>query len=303
MNTCEEMKENTKVILIAVLCSLLFGTAFLGTKIALDVMTPEQLMASRWTVALVAFLVLLVIGKVKMKFAGKPVKYALILAFLQPCIYAFFETWGINLSTIGESAIILAIMPVFITAVSIVIFRIKVSLLAFSSIILAFIGVVFTVAFSNRAGEEGQLLGYLFLGLAIVAGASYSFLSRKLSTDFSPMELTFVMALMGSLWFNAIAFIEGVGLNTYVLLFSSLPVFLAVAFLGIFCSIASYAMLNYVLAHMPAYKASAITMNLITLTGVACGVIFRGEDLRWNTVLGMVLILLGVIGTNRGKDA
>ena len=295
------MKENTKVTMMAVLCALLFGMSFLGTKVTLDVMTPWQLMASRWTMALLAFLILLATGVVKVEYREKPLGYAAVLAFLQPCLYSFFETWGINLSTIGESAIILAVMPVFVTAVSILIFRIHARPINFISVVLAFVGVVITVVFSSRSGEEGQLLGYLFLALAVVAGGSYSFLSGKLSKDFSPMELTFIMVLTGSIWFNALAFINSHGWETYTLLFSSGRVFLGVAYLGILSSIGAFAMLNYVLAYMPTYRASAITMNVITLAGVASGVLFRGEDLRWNSLLGMALILIGIIGANRDE--
>lgn len=296
------MKDSIKVTLVAVASSLLFGMSFLGTKATLDVMTPAQLMACRWTIALVAFLAILSTKKVKISYRGKPLGHLMILAFLQPCLYSLFETLGVNLSTIGESVIILAVMPVLVTAASILIFRIKVRPMIFLSVIMAFAGVVVTVIFSPRIGEDGQLMGYLFLGLAVVSGASYSFLSGKLSKDFSPMELTFAMVLMGSVWFNAIAFIGGRGTEAYVRLFSSPSVFLGVAYLGILSSIAAFAMLNYVLARIPAYKASAITMNLITLTGVVSGVLLRGEDLRWNTILGMGMILLGVVGANRGKE-
>lgn len=296
------MRENTKVTLIAVICALLFGMSFLGTKVALDVMSPLQLLASRWTFALAAFLVLLATGRVKVRFKGKPVRFVILMAFLQPCVYATFETWGINLTTMGESAIILAIMPVFVTAVSVVIFRIQVGPVTMGAVILAFVGVVVTVVFSKEAGYDSRFLGYLFLGIAVIAGASYSFLSGRISDRFSPMELTFVMAVTGSVVFNALAFATGEGLETYVVLFSSPSMLLSVAYLGVFCSLISFVMLNYVLARMPAHKASAITMNLITLTGVASGVIFRGEVLYWNTLLGMVLILLGVIGVNIGKD-
>ncbi|MEG0391794.1 MAG: DMT family transporter [Anaerovoracaceae bacterium] len=287
------------MIFVAVLCSVLFGLSFLGTKVALDGLSPIQLMAGRWTVALVVFLILIAAGKIKIALKGKPIKYLVLLAIFQPCIYAATETWGINLTTLAESSILLAFIPVVVTGASIFIFKERVDGVTLGAILLAFLGVVITMAFSGEGSEGGHFLGYVLLMITVLCGAAYTILSGRLSRVFSPMEITFVMVLLGSICFNGAAFIMGEGVSAYTTLFTRPSTALAVVYLGLICSICCYSMMNYVFAHLPAHKASSLTMNIITLTGVLSGLLFRGESLHWNTGVGMILILMGVIGANR----
>lgn len=293
-------KKGTKaiVIIVAVIESVLFGMSFLGTNVALDELSPTQVNAARWSIALLVFLVLIALKKIKVDLKQKPIKYLLVIGAIQPCLYSLCETFGISLTTTSESAIILATMPVFVTLVSAVFLKIKVDRLTWAAIFVAFAGVVLAVI-TPEFSLGGKALGFLLLLGAVVCGGIYQIISGKVSDRFSPIEITFIMSLMGCIWFNALAFFQGQGTDTYITIFSSGSTLIAVLYLGIVCSMGCYLMLNYILANMPAHLASVLTMSLITITGVLSGVIFRGEILGWNSIGGMILILIGVVGANR----
>ena len=92
-------------------CSLCWGFSFLGTKVALVELEPIQLLAMRWTVGALIFLLLGMFKVINLDFRGRPMKWLLLTGLLQPCIYSPFETVGVDLTTASESAILIATIP------------------------------------------------------------------------------------------------------------------------------------------------------------------------------------------------
>jgi drug/metabolite transporter (DMT)-like permease len=55
--------------------------------------------------------------------------------------------------------------------------------------------------------------------------------------------------------------------------------------------------MNYYISKLGASR-SAVFVNLSTIVSVAAGILFRGEPFYWYHLVGGVLILVGVWGTN-----
>ena len=98
------------VYFLLALLGLLWGLSFLGTKIALEALAPIEVLAVRWMIAFLLFLLLIAFRVIHVNYRGKPVRYLVIAAALQPCIYALLETWGVKLTTASESSIFIAEM-------------------------------------------------------------------------------------------------------------------------------------------------------------------------------------------------
>ena len=77
-------------------CALMWGMSYLGTSVTLNHLEVMELLALRWTVSTVVFLVLIALRIVKVKFKGKNIKLLILVGILQPCIYATFETLGVH---------------------------------------------------------------------------------------------------------------------------------------------------------------------------------------------------------------
>ncbi|MDD2218313.1 MAG: EamA family transporter, partial [Eubacteriales bacterium] len=69
--------------------------------------------------------------------------------------------------------------------------------------------------------------------------------------------------------------------------------------LGAGCSVICYMILNYIIEKMPAHHASALQVNLVTITAVVAGVLIRGDDFGWYTVVGLIMMLGGIILLSR----
>lgn len=291
------MKNIRLAYIFGIAGAISWGVSFLGTKTALDYLDPIQVMAVRMAIALITFGAFIVIGSVKLDFKNKPMKNLLMLSIAQPCLYGVFEILGIDITTASESAIILSMVPITVTVLSGVFFREKIKFMTAGFVFLSFFGVIVTVM--GDAEISGKILGYLFLLLAVITAAIYTMLSKQLSGSFGPIEITFVMTIVGFVFFNALNFIMGYGVEAYVLFVQIPELTGTILFLGIICSVFAFIAYNHLIATVPAYKASTLTLSVLTVTGVIAGIAFRGDPLTSYKVIGLITILAGVIGVSQ----
>lgn len=298
----QKSQQTKKIVYIAaVVESILFGLTFLGAKMALAELDAIQVLACRWTIAMIMFSLLAAARIIKVRYRGKPVLLLLTAVFIQPCINTICETCGIDLTTTSESAVIYAMIPIAVAIISAVILKQRIRPLVGGGIILSFTGVLISIVFSDGFSLGGKAAGYLLLLGMVVTGAVFTILSGRIAEHFSPMERTFAMALAGGLWFNLLNIVRGKGFSCYAVCFQEPQVGLAVLFLGAVGSFSCYILFNYVVSNMPAPQASMLQVNLITLTGVVTGIIFQGDSFGWYTVAGLVLIIAGVIAANKSS--
>lgn len=292
------MKKKIGLFIIVGLVSIIWGFSFLGTKIGLEKLSPMELLAMRWTLGAITLIVLALLKVIKVNLKGKSIKPLLVLAALQPCIYSICECEGIDRTTASESSILIAMIPLFVALISIAFCKKKVSGISVMAIIMAFIGVAVTIVFSPAFSLGGKAAGYLFLLGAVITGAIYTVYCNKIGDDYNPMEMTLVMAISGSIMFNAIMIAQGSGLKAYVTTVTDMHTLLAILFLGFGCTAFCYVGYNMVITMLPAHQASALQANLITLVGVISGILVKGDPCGWYTLLGMALIIAGIVIIN-----
>jgi len=291
------MKNTRLAYIIGIAGAISWGVSFIGAKTALDYMEPIQVMAVRMTVALITFGAFILIASIKLDFKNKSIKSLLILSIAQPCLYGIFEIWGIDITTASESAILLSMVPIIVTVLSAIFFKEKIKFMTAGFVFLSFLGVVVTVM--GETTVSGKILGYVFLLLAVSTGAVYTMLSKQLSGSFGPVEITFVMTIVGFVFFNALNFMMGYGFDAYVLTVKIPELLYAILFLGIICSVFAFIAFNHLIAKVPAYKASTLTLSVLTVTGVIAGIVFRGDPFTIYKLTGLVMILAGVIGVSQ----
>ncbi|MGL4483367.1 MAG: DMT family transporter [Anaerovoracaceae bacterium] len=292
-----------KVYIIGIIGAIAWGTSFIFSKISLSYLSPAGLMSGRMIVAVVFMSLLIIFGLIKVKYKRKYFPSLIVLGILQPCLYGLFEAMGIDMTTASESAILIALLPVVTALFNGIFLKEAMTKRQVGFIVLSFVGVVVTTVFSEEFSLGGKVLGYGFLILAVMAGASYTLLTRKVSKEYSPFEVTFIMSIVGLIFFNIFNFADGSGTNTYITIINNPSLVFILLFLGIVCSVGGFFAFNYMIAHMPAHIATTITISILTVTGVIAGIVFLGEPVTWYKLLGMLVIVASVIGVNLGaKD-
>ena len=194
----------------------------------------------------------------------------------------------------------IALIPVFVTMLAALFLKEIPSPLQMASILISVLGVGFIVLGGGRLTTSGHTWGLVALLGAVLSAAIFTTLSRWLSQHFRPVELTFVMMWAGAIFFGGLAFFEAQNLTpTQILaLLQYKEVWTAVLYLGILSSVVAFFGMNYFIAKIGAAR-SAVFANLATIVSVAAGIGLRGEPFYWYHLVGGVLILLGVAGTNR----
>lgn len=269
------------------------------SKIGLEVMTPVELIAFRFLLAALTMTVLRVFKIIKVDLKGKNIKMVLLTSFCEPVLYFFFESMGISMTSSSEAGLMISLIPVFVTIFSMIFLHEKLSSSQLGFIALSVAGVVFINMMKDSLSLSGNLLGIIFLFLAIIASSFYNIGSKKSSVDFTPIEITYVMMWIGAISFNTILIVTNMIRGTMKSYFAPLAYSQAIIpllYLGILSSIVAFFMVNFTISKIPVSQ-SAVFANLCTIVSILAGVLILKEDFFWYDFVGALMILVGVWGT------
>ena len=287
-----------KAISAAVGVYTLWGFSFLASKVGQQSATPFVLLSYRFDIALVILLVPLVSGKAKLRLKGKNVKMLLLLGFFEPCIYFIGEQYGLKYTNSAFSGVMIAVIPVATLIMAAVFLKERPSVAQWLFSLLSIAGVV-VVTLSENSGGSVSVKGVLFLVVAVLTGAACGVVSRGISDEFSVYERTFIIQLMGAVFFTGLALIEhGGDVTALVRPASDLDFMLAALYLAVGASVAGYWMFNYSVSNAP--MANVISLcNLTTIVSVLAGVLILGEPFSLLSAAAMVAVLVGIWGVQK----
>jgi drug/metabolite transporter (DMT)-like permease len=206
---------------------------------------------------------------------------------------------GVLLTSASYSAMMIAAIPIVVAILGSALLRERPNGKQLLFIIASVAGVIFIIMMDNQSITGINPLGTLALIGAVVSAAFYNIYSRKTSVDFSPLQITWVMMVVGGLAFNAIALTQHLlagEIGTYLRPLAG--IWPSIVYLGVASSVGAFFLYNFLLSKVTASQASVFA-NLITVVAIAGGVIFRGETVTWYHLVGTAAILAGVWGTNR----
>ncbi|MBK5253195.1 MAG: DMT family transporter [Peptostreptococcaceae bacterium] len=293
------MNKSIMTYIITVFAALAWGLSFFATVVTLEYFDPISLLSLRWGIAALIFLVLYSTKIIKCDFKGKNKKMLLAAGLVQPCLYSIFETTGIGMTSTSESAIVIALIPIFTLLVSTMLYKRKITKVIVLAVSLAFLGIAICVYFSPNFSASGKIAGYFVLLGAVLCCAFYTNLINKLGEAYTPTEITFAISVMGGIFFTIMNFIFGDGLNTYYVFATNPEPMFGVIFLGVACSCFCYLAFNNILTKFSPIIVTNVFNNSVTVIGIISGVLFAGDPFGWYIVIGTGLTLTGISLTNR----
>lgn len=296
------MGKNKSILVYtaAISYAIIIGLSFLFTKIALSYSNPFDILAYRFTTSFAVLLILLIFKRVKVNYTMQRVKKIVVLAILYPLLAFTFQTFGLQYASSSEAGILLAAGPVFTLLLATVFLKEKTNILQKLSIIISVSGVVYITLMKGSAFELNNLKGILLLLLSTLSLSGYSVLARVLTKDFTNMELSFVMIILSFISFNAIAMgkhlVNGT-LSTFLSPLLNMQFIIAIVYLGVLSTLVTSLLSNYILSKIEASKMSVFA-NLGTVISIVAGVVFLNESVFYYHIIGSILIIGGVLGTN-----
>lgn len=295
------MSERVKGNLVAVVYTLVVGHGFLFVKLIMRTGAGNSAMlAWRFAAALVAVLVPVALGRVRLKLCRRDVWRILPLVFFYPIVYFYAQALSLQRITSSEGGIIQASMPAFALVLARLLLKERSALAQKLFMLLAIGGVAFVTVMSGTRPEDFNLAGVLWMLLSTLGLAFCNVFTRKLTADYPVFTLTFMMALGGFVFFFGYALVEHAATGTLPALFAPLGQFGftgPVVWLGVMSTVVSSLMNSYALKRLETSRMS-IYISLVTVVTVLAGAVFLKEPLYWYHLVGTAVIVVGVIGTN-----
>ncbi len=137
---------------------------------------------------------------------SKYFKPLLLSALFEPVLYMLFETLGISMTTGVMTGVILSLAPISSIICENLILKEKTSFLHKVFLLSGIIGVLYIVVNSGSNDGENSVIGMIFVLLAVFSGSLYMVFSRKSSSDFNSMEITYFASFLGMIIFNTIKY-------------------------------------------------------------------------------------------------
>lgn len=288
------MNRNNRITatLAALAAQIIFGFSFMFTKISLGFSSPLAVIADRYIVAFVGLTLVMIITKQKIQIKNGIWKLILMSVF-QPLLYFIFESYGIKMTTSAFSSVMISLIPVVAMICGIFVLNERPSFLQYLFTVLSVAGVVLVAMAGNRDGTV-TLTGIILLAGAVISSASYNMLSRKISAEFSVFERTYAMTVIGMISFLGLAFFENYSEPAKILSpFMNLEYLFSILYLGLASSVVAFLLLNYANTYLPVAKTTVFS-NLTTVVSVIAGSIFLDETLSCVSLVGVVMIIIGV---------
>ncbi|MBJ8106895.1 MULTISPECIES: DMT family transporter [Bacillus cereus group] len=294
------MKNTTKAYISALLYSFIIGFSFMFVKLALTITSPLDTLAHRFTVAFMAATIPVIFGFVKLNISFKNILALLPLAIFYPALFFAFQAFGLVYTSSSEAGIIQAAIPIFTMILASYFLKEYTNTWQKTSVFISVVGVIYIFIMNGIGAHETNFIGVILILLSALSSACYNVLARKMTKKFKLMDLTYTMTAIGFISFNVIAIIDHMNKGTitvYFKPFTNGTFLISILYLGLLSSLLTALLLNYSLSYIEAAKISVFS-NLSTLITIIAGVVFLHEQIAHYHIVGTLMIVLGVIGTN-----
>ena len=273
------------------LAASMWGTVGVGVKVLSGFgFTAIQMVAARLIVATVLLgIYLLAVDREKFKIEKGDLKY---FAGTGICSMLFFNTCyciTVQLTSLSVAAILLYTSPIFVTLLSVPIFKEKLT----SKKIMAMIGSVMGCALVSGilSNEVANLpLKGIMTGICAALGyALYGILARILVKKYHSYTIlfyTFLIAGIGGIFISDIGGIRDIIINKPASL-------AAVVVIAMICNVAPYILYTAALQHIEASKASVFA-SIEPVVATILGTVLFHEMLNASSLIGILLVLTAI---------
>ncbi|MCC3374165.1 DMT family transporter [Cohnella sp. REN36] len=279
-----------------ILLSLIWGGSFYFIKMLLHDFGPWSIVFLRSTAGLLTIVVMML--ALRQPFGFRTIHWvpmavmAIVNTALPWTLIAFGETKVAS----GMASILNATTPIWTVVIGMLVFRSKTHKLQWLGLGIATIGLLVVVGLRPGSDTAVNLLGVASLIVATICYAIGSQLSKRLMTGgLSMYQITFGTLLCTSIASGSVAF--STEPFPFVQLAASTNILMTVG-LGVFGSGFGYILFYYMIQKGSAEFATMVTY-LVPCTALVWGAALLDENMSWNLLVGLFVILAGVFLSGR----
>jgi len=283
-------KTNIITIFALIIAMMLWASSFIALKIAFRSYHPSIVIFGRMFVASIIFLLFFPLLK-KNRIQKEDIKYLLLMAFFEPCLYFILEAQALQYTSAAQAGMITSLFPMTVGIGAALFLKEVVTPRTITGFFIAAAGAAW-LSFASDITEAAPrpILGNSLEFLAMVSGTGYALLLKKLTARYTPFFLTAFQAFAGSIFFFPLIFLTGAHLAPA---WHQVP-FFAIIYLGIGVTLGGYGLYNFGVSRMPASRATAY-VNLIPVFALILAWLILGETLNTYQYIASVVVLSGVL--------
>lgn len=289
-------KPDFKLFFCLFIVAVVWGTTYLGIRVAVETMQPWYITSLRQGLAALIILSVLLYKKQLAWIGWENFKIQLIPAVLMIVLANGFTTIAEKSVPSGLTSILSALSPLVVFLGGTMIGQQKLSLKGFLGVIVGFLGVVFI--FRKGLGDildPDYKTGILFLSIAILSwsvGTIYSKMQAHKSNNIA-LNLFYQFSIAAIIqYILALILNPDADFNAW----SSRSI-LATLYLSVFGSVVAFFCYHYALKRVSAIQVSVLNY-INTIIAVFLGWLLLDEIITFDFVIATILIILGVFITN-----
>lgn len=288
-----------KLVGALVLVAVVWGTTYLGIRVAVHTIPPWFVTAIRQAVASIILLVVLLTKKELIWIGWKNLSHQILLSSLMIILANGMTTVAEQSIPSGLTSLLNALSPIVVFLGSVMFGLQKSSLKGFLGVIIGFLG----VAFIFRDGltdllDPNYQKGVLYIAIAILAWTSGTIYTKKhiISNSNIFLNLFYQFSFAAVVQF-VFAFLFSDTIEPSIWSFPSL---LSVIYLGVFGSVIGYVCYSYALKRVTATEVSILSY-FNTIIAIFLGWLILNEVITIDLLIATALIITGVFITNYKK--
>lgn len=232
---------------------------------------------------------LLLKGKKGLSIDLKDAPYMAFLATIGISAALFLQAWSLENTTVTNFTMISSLSTFTVMLLSLVIIGEKPSKNKVIGAIIAFIGLAL-ITTNGRFELSAQFKGDIIALTSAFFWALYTVMGKKISEKYSALTVLSYVFFFASLEFMPFYLMT----SPHTSLFEFTPLtWISLGFLTICCSLIAFLVYNFSLDKLSA-STVAMTIYITPLSGVFLGVVLLGESFTAYTLLGSILIIIGL---------
>jgi len=280
------------------LAVVLWAVNFSLVKVALKEMSPLGFNGIRLVFASLVLLLFLLLSGENFRVKKGDFWQLVILGILGNTAYQLLFIKGIDITTASNTAIIIAITPVFIALLSSILKHERLNWAAWAGILISFVGFYLVIVRSSgriRLSGPG-VRGDMMILAGTLCWAFYTVLAKPLLSKFSALKLTAISLAVGTVFFLPFSLRDIARLPYAEISFKAWG---SLVYSGLFALAVCY-VIWYSSVQRVGNSRTAIYDNLMPLLTVVFASLVIGERITSLQTAGMLVILSGVYLTRSG---
>lgn len=274
----------------ALLTILIWGTAFISTKVLLTVFSPIEILFTRF---IIGYFILLLIYPHRLKLENRRQEWLFVGAGVSGiALYYLLENIALSMTTASNVGIIVTIAPFFTAIFSTLFLKTeKPKKQFYAGFGVAIAGIAF-LSFNGDNALELNPMGDILALFAAMIWTIYTILTRKISDlGYNMVQTTRRVFFYGILFISPLLF--SMDFNLQAEKFASSTALGNILFLGVCASALCFVTWNTAIRLLGAVKTS-VYIYLVPVVTVVASVLILGERLTIAVVFGAKLTLIGL---------